>query len=56
MGPPVAVPHSVSLYAVPQEVVVIVPEYRSYKYFIFGDKVVIVDPGTYEVVDVLILA
>jgi hypothetical protein len=52
----VAVPRSVSLYAVPEEVVVIVPEYRRYKYFIFGDKVVIVDPGTYEIVDVLILA
>lgn len=52
----VAVPRSVTLYAVPEEVVVIVPEYRRYKYFIFGDKVVIVDPGTYEIVDVLILA
>jgi len=51
----IAVPRSVSLYAVPEEVVIIVPEYRRYKYFIFGDKVVIVDPGTYEIVDVLIL-
>ncbi len=52
----VAVPRSVSLYAVPEEVVIIVPEYRRYKFFIFDDKVVIVDPGTYEIVDVLILA
>ena len=52
----VAVPRSVSLYAVPEEVVIIVPEYRRYKYFIFGDKVVIVDPATFEIVDVLILA
>lgn len=51
----VAVPRRVTLYAVPEEVVIIVPEYRRYKYFIFGDKVVIVDPGTYEIVDVLIL-
>lgn len=51
----VAVPRKVTLYAVPEEVVIIVPEYRRYKYFIFGDKVVIVDPGTYEIVDVLIL-
>ena len=49
-------PRSVSLYAVPEEVVIIVPEYRRYKFFIFGDKVVIVDPGTYKIVDVLILA
>jgi len=52
----VAVPRSVSIYAVPEEVVIIVPEYRRYKYFIFGDKVVIVDPVTFEIVDVLILA
>lgn len=52
----VAVPRRVTLYAVPEEVVIIVPEYRRYKYFIFGDKVVIVDPGTYQIVDVLILA
>lgn len=52
----VAVPRTVSLYAVPEDVVVIVPEYRRYKYFIFEDKVVIVDPGTYEIVDVLVLA
>lgn len=52
----VAVPRTVTLYAVPEEVVIIVPEYRRYKYFIFGDRVVIVDPGTYEIVDVLILA
>jgi hypothetical protein len=52
----IAVPRSVSLYAVPEDVVIIVPEYRRYKYFIFGDKVVIVDPVTYEIVDVLILA
>ncbi len=35
---------------------IIVPDYRRYKYFIFEDKVVIVDPGTFEIVDVLILA
>lgn len=52
----IAVPRSVTLYAVPQDVVVIVPEYRRYKYFIFEDKVVIVDPVTFAIVDVLVLA
>jgi hypothetical protein len=52
----VAVPRTVSLYAVPEEVVVIVPDYRRYKYFIYEDKVVIVDPATFEIVDILILA
>jgi hypothetical protein len=52
----VAVPRTVTLYAVPEEVVVIVPDYRRYKYFIYEDKVVIVDPATFEIVDILILA
>jgi len=52
----ILVPRQVTLYAVPEEVVVIVPAYRSYRYFIVDGKVVIVDPVTYEIVDVLILA
>ncbi len=52
----VAVPRSVTLYAVPEDVVVIVPDYRRYKYFIHGDKVVVVDPVTFEIIDVLVLA
>ncbi|WP_171946506.1 DUF1236 domain-containing protein [Hyphomicrobium sp. CS1GBMeth3] len=52
----VSVPRSVTLYTVPQEVIVIVPEYRRYKYFIFEDKVVIVDPDTLAIVDILIVA
>lgn len=50
-----SIPSSVSLYAVPQDVVVIVPEYRSYKYFIYDDRVVIVDPGTLAIIDILVL-
>lgn len=50
-----SIPRSVSLYAVPQDVVVIVPEYRSYKYFIYDDHVVIVDPGTLAIIDILVL-
>ena len=52
----VAVPRSVMLYAVPEDVIVIVPAYRHYKYFIYEDTVVIVDPVTFEIVDVLVLA
>ncbi|MBN8913190.1 MAG: DUF1236 domain-containing protein [Rhizobiales bacterium] len=51
----VVVPRTVRLYAVPEDVIVIAPEYRSYKYFIYEDKVVIVDPATYDIIDVLIL-
>lgn len=51
----VAVPRSVTLYAVPEDVVVIAPEYRRYKYFIYEDRVVIVDPVSLAIVDILIL-
>lgn len=50
-----AIPRSVTLYAVPEDVEVIVPEYRRYKYFVYEDEVVIVDPDTYEIVEVIVL-
>jgi hypothetical protein len=52
----VAVPHSVKLYAVPEEVVTIVPAYRRYRYFLIEDRICIVDPVTFEIVDVIIIA
>jgi hypothetical protein len=49
----VAVPRTVTLVEVPQDIVVIVPEYKRYKYFITDDVVCIVDPETYVIVDVI---
>lgn len=51
-----SIPRTVVLHAVPEEVVVLVPEYRAYRYFIYEDHVVVVDPDTLEIVDVLVLA
>lgn len=51
----VAVPRSLTLYVVPQDIVVIYPAYRTYKYFVYDDRVVIVDPNTYEIVEVIII-
>ena len=51
-----AVPRSVKLVEIPRDLVVIVPEYRTYKYFVVGDKVIIVDPGTYMIVEIIELA
>jgi hypothetical protein len=51
----VAVPRSVKLYAIPQDIVVIVPTYRRYRYFVVGDRICIVDPGTYEIVEVILI-
>lgn len=52
----VKVPREVRFYSMPQDIVVIVPQYRDYRYFLVDDKVVIVDPDTYEIVDIIIIA
>lgn len=52
----VAVPRSVVLHTIPEEVVVIAPAYRSYRYFLVDNRVCIVDPRTYEIVDIIIIA
>ena len=52
----VAIPRHVHLVAIPDDIVVIVPEWRRYKYVIVKDTICIVDPDTYEIVDVLVLA
>ena len=49
----VAVPRSVQLVAIPEDVVVVVPQYRRYRYFVVSDQVVIVDPDTFVIIDVI---
>jgi hypothetical protein len=47
------VPASVHFYPVPTEVVTIYPQWRGYDYILVGDQVLIIDPGTHEIVAVL---
>jgi len=47
------VPRSVHLVALPATVIEIVPEYRSYRYFVVDDQICIVEPSTYEIVEVI---
>lgn len=48
------VPRSgIELHVLPSRVVTIYPEWRSYKYILVRDEIVIVDPNTYEIVAVL---
>ena len=47
------VPRSVHLAALPAAVLSIVPQYRSYQYFVANDQICIVDPGSYEIVEVI---
>jgi hypothetical protein len=49
----VRVPRTVEFYDLPSDIVELVPAYRAYKYFLVGDEIVIVDPATHEIVDVI---
>lgn len=47
------IPNNVHFYPVPQDVVVIYPEWRGYDYILVGDQIVILDPRSHEIVAVL---
>jgi Protein of unknown function (DUF1236) len=49
----VAVPRSVHVAVLPTDVVEIVPEYRGFEYVIVGEQLLIIDPNTMLIVDVL---
>ena len=46
-------PRSVRLAPLPAVVFSIVPQYRSYRYFVANDEICIVEPDSYEIVDVI---
>src|SRR5215831_9332255 len=46
-------PRSVRLAPLPAAVFSIVPQYRSYRYFVANDEICIVEPDTYEIVEVI---
>jgi uncharacterized protein DUF1236 len=47
------IPDSVHFYPMPTEVVDIYPEWRGFNYILVGDQIVVVDPGTHEIVAIL---
>jgi hypothetical protein len=47
------VPRSVTLVTVPSTIVEIHPAWRGYLYFVVGDEIVIVEPGTLRIVAVI---
>jgi Protein of unknown function (DUF1236) len=48
------VPRSVHLVALPASVISLVPQYRDYRYFVVNDQICIVEPNSYEIVDVIV--
>jgi Protein of unknown function (DUF1236) len=47
------VPRDVRFQPLPADVVVVLPQYRGYNFFVVRDDIVIVEPSTYKIVDVL---
>lgn len=47
------VPDSVHFYPLPQEVYVFYPEWRGYDYILVGDQILVIDPGSHEIVAIL---
>ncbi|MBS0245839.1 MAG: DUF1236 domain-containing protein [Proteobacteria bacterium] len=47
------IPQHVRYYPLPTEVVTIYPEWRGFDYILVGDTIVVIDPGTREIVAVI---
>jgi hypothetical protein len=47
------IPRTIRLAVLPASVVAIVPAYRTYRYFVVDERIVIVEPASYEVVDII---
>ena len=47
------VPRDFRAQTIPNDILVIVPQYRGYRYFIYEERVVIVHPQRYEIVEVI---
>jgi hypothetical protein len=47
------IPRDVHISALPPDVATIVPEYRGFEYVVVGDQLLIIDPNTLEIVDIL---
>jgi hypothetical protein len=47
------VPRDVHVVVLPEDVVEIVPQYQGFDYVIVGDNILIIDPDTMEIVDII---
>ncbi|MGA7003309.1 MAG: DUF1236 domain-containing protein [Pseudolabrys sp.] len=47
------IPTSVRVHTLPQEVIVIYPEWRGYDYILVGEQIVIISPRTHEIVAII---
>ncbi len=49
----VRVPHDVHVEVLPEDIVEIVPQFEGFDYIMVGDNILIIDPDTLEIVDVI---
>ena len=49
----VAVPRTINVAVLPADIVEVVPEYRGFEYVVVGDQLLIIDPNTMLIVDIL---
>ncbi len=47
------IPRSFHLFVIPEDIVFIVPQFRHFRFFVFDDEIVIVDPFTFEIVAII---
>ena len=47
------VPRDVHFYPLPVEVISVYPAWRGYEFILVGDQIVIIDPGSFEIVAVI---
>jgi hypothetical protein len=47
------VPRTVSFHPLPREIVTVYPEWRGYEYFLVNNQIIVVNPRTLEIVDVI---
>lgn len=49
-----SVPHTIHLESLPTRIVEIVPQYKTYKFFVLADgRIVIVDPNSFAIVYII---
>lgn len=51
----VVAPASVNLVALPPVLIDLYPQYRSYRYVVVNEQIVIIDPDTRRIVEVIVL-
>ena len=53
IGVGTVVPRSIGLHPLPPAILTLVPAYRGYEFILVRDDIVIIDPDTYEIIDVI---